>query len=933
MQFDWVEIGIPEVGSMDEVSSSDTLGLSVEPIQMYINKLTPSDTRKTSKLVLCNCHDKHINVHYITNTKGKIKPDFRFLDTIPNHVSELLSSITSHTIHTENVESISYAALLDLHQVTKINFLKVNCDGHYGSCILRDVLTYGYEHPDAWPRSIMFSSSDITESSAINAICQDFVKFGYIILTRNAKITILERKLSCDVISSIPLILNTKPLCLHFVYGLKKQTQDLEFYKYIAILSALRCNPSLIPCFWFHYEPIGKYWDKIKSQLLLLQISTQTSVYGRSCSHYAHQADIVRLRALLEFEGVYLDIDTVTLDSFSPLLEMKKTVMGIQATTGSVYLNSPDAWGLCNATIVSSGNQNFLKKWYTQYQTFNSKIWDYHSVQLPLKLSRLYPKDIFALNQYAFFYPLWTETDSIMFSDVKIANYQRILQKSCYSIHLWESIVQRCAQITENEILCKSSIYGSIAKKFIRFDISIVMLTCNRKNVTLDCIQSYLNHIEDRIDIVEFIVLDNNSTDGLAEQLLILEKQYPKFRVIYSPSVLETCLANDILFKQVAGDIICNVSSHLKLLSPSFFDRVVVLLSRERIGMVGISGLQISNWTLDSNSSVLPHNESVNVISRYCQCFRSDVFQYGVVLDMQLSPFWCEDYSFQLLSLGYQLHVLSDVGLVQDILEEDPCNYAKYSLSEQKWEIFQKKWEMLMVKDKTKNEQVENNRKIQIRKPCLKEQKCIELSASEIFDRIYQTNLWRSGTCKSGSGATLAFNETSYIPFIMRTIALQNITSIVDIGCGDWTFSQTMYPDLCAKGNITYDGYDFSKTVIDDNNNKFATEFIRFHQIDITIPTELSLLPQADLVLIKDVLQHLPDKIVDTICVTLKNNFDLVLITNCFKEATQADIAIGAWRSLHPQYYPLSMSMAVEVLRYNGKIVAVTGKRMEEFIQ
>ena len=44
------------------------------------------------------------------------------------------------------------------------------------------------------------------------------------------------------------------------------------------------------------------------------------SVYGNEVKHYAHRADVLRLKLLYEHGGIYLDLDMVALRSFDPLL-------------------------------------------------------------------------------------------------------------------------------------------------------------------------------------------------------------------------------------------------------------------------------------------------------------------------------------------------------------------------------------------------------------------------------------------------------------------------------------------------------------------------------------------------------------------------------------------------------------------------------------
>lgn len=74
----------------------------------------------------------------------------------------------------------------------------------------------------------------------------------------------------------------------------------------------------------------------------------------------------------------------------------------------------------------------------------------------------------------------------------------------------------------------------------------------------------------------------------------------------------------------------------------------------------------------------------------------------------------------------------------------------------------------------------------------------------------------------------------------------------MDVGCGDWQFSQAI-----DWGTIKYIGYDIVKQVVKANRKKFGTRLISFiHGNGVQCD-----LPMADLLICKDVLQHLPNEI------------------------------------------------------------------------
>jgi len=121
----------------------------------------------------------------------------------------------------------------------------------------------------------------------------------------------------------------------------------------------------------------------------------------------------------------------------------------------------------------------------------------------------------------------------------------------------------------------------------------------------------------------------------------------------------------------------------------------------------------------------------------------------------------------------------------------------------------------------------------------------------EAFTEVYSQNTWgenTSGEGTSGGGSTLK-NTQAYRAYLADFLKQHNIRSVVDVGCGDWEFSQ----EIDWKG-ITYTGYDVVKPLVEQNQKKFGTKSIKFvHGNCVHLD-----LPQADLLICKDVLQHLP---------------------------------------------------------------------------
>lgn len=166
------------------------------------------------------------------------------------------------------------------------------------------------------------------------------------------------------------------------------------------------------------------------------------------------------------------------------------------------------------------------------------------------------------------------------------------------------------------------------------------------------------------------------------------------------------------------------------------------------------------------------------------------------------------------------------------------------------------------------------------------------------FSTIYSRRLWADNP--SGEGSTPE-NTKFYRYFLQNFLADQHIQSVVEIGCGDWGFSKLMD----WKG-INYTGYDICRELVETNRKQFGSSSIQFrHGNGLRLD-----LPQADLLICKDVLQHLPNQEVLLLPRQLKK-YKHVLLINDVDPATLSsdnpDILAGEYRLLDLNKPPFNL--------------------------
>lgn len=123
------------------------------------------------------------------------------------------------------------------------------------------------------------------------------------------------------------------------------------------------------------------------------------------------------------------------------------------------------------------------------------------------------------------------------------------------------------------------------------------------------------------------------------------------------------------------------------------------------------------------------------------------------------------------------------------------------------------------------------------------------LDKADLFDAVYRERMW-GGTQEQTSGwGSHGEHSSKYVDFVRDFIGRNNIQSILDVGCGDFQIGSRICGDVSR-----YIGADVSSFIIERNATVFSKlSNVQFMALDVCADP----LPQADLITIREVLQHL----------------------------------------------------------------------------
>lgn len=208
-------------------------------------------------------------------------------------------------------------------------------------------------------------------------------------------------------------------------------------------------------------------------------------------------------------------------------------------------------------------------------------------------------------------------------------------------------------------------------------------------------------------------------------------------------------------------------------------------------------------------------------------------------------------------------------------------------------------------------------------------------STKEVFTRIYEDSKWGGikGQYCSGSGSTEG-HASLYSEAVRSFITDKKIHSVLDLGCGDFAVGAKIKME-----GVRYHGIDIVDDLIARNQRKFGSADVSFHCLDIVLDE----LPDAELCLIRQVLQHLSNAQILQVLHKIKK-YQYVLVTEHYpspfvkaipnKDKPHGeDVRIYDDSAVYLDLPPFNMRIAAVILdTVAGKCLVKEGESLRTFL-
>ena len=293
--FDFIEIGTSDFDTLIENSNDEIVGLSIEPIGYYLDKLPNKKNVKKLQSAISD-NDGVIEIYYIPEEKiieHKLKWWVRGSNSIggphPFASKELGIEFYNSIVKIDKVPTLSWKTLVEQENIGSIDYLKIDTEG-FDHVILKDYLQMCEKDPSLFAEKIKFERHpEVSNMPEIDIIIKKF---------KNYHVTYNQTDV---VLSKIKI-----PKIIHQTF----RTNELPELIQKSVDQLKEMNPDFEYRYYNDDDCVNFIKNNYDEETLEIYLSINPS-YGSS------RADFFRYLLMYKVGGVYLDIKSCTIKPLS----------------------------------------------------------------------------------------------------------------------------------------------------------------------------------------------------------------------------------------------------------------------------------------------------------------------------------------------------------------------------------------------------------------------------------------------------------------------------------------------------------------------------------------------------------------------------------------------------------------------------------------
>jgi hypothetical protein len=211
---------------------------------------------------------------------------------------------------------------------------------------------------------------------------------------------------------------------IHFIWLTQPGSRPFSFINALAIRAAATRHYADDIIMWCNEVPRNNpNWHMVQDLFEVRPIEMPSEIDGIPLEHIQYKADVLRLQILQKHGGIYLDTDTLLLKRLHPLVGPEMVLAR----------ETSDSLGM--SPIIAKPNADFINVWLQRIPAaLEVGTWAYHSVNLPVEISKYHFCDI---RPQAEFFP-FDLRHNYLFDDGRADEHTKRLGDP-YALHVYET--------------------------------------------------------------------------------------------------------------------------------------------------------------------------------------------------------------------------------------------------------------------------------------------------------------------------------------------------------------------------------------------------------------------------------------------------------------------------------------------------------------
>lgn len=190
MKYDFVEIGTSDFDALIQTATNTTRGISIEPIDYYLDRLpNPPGVIKLCCAVSTTSRSAMLEMYYVPDLvirEHKLPEWLRGCNSIGGYHLQHVKMDIQHLVCVTHVPAYPLSLILEQHQVTELDLLKIDTEGQDADILL----DYANNMP-VRPQKIIFESNELSNKVKVQRVVDCYASLGYKVIHTGSD-TVLE---------------------------------------------------------------------------------------------------------------------------------------------------------------------------------------------------------------------------------------------------------------------------------------------------------------------------------------------------------------------------------------------------------------------------------------------------------------------------------------------------------------------------------------------------------------------------------------------------------------------------------------------------------------------------------------------------------------------------------------------------------------------